>query len=193
MAVRSVTGAVDSVAGAAKLPRPCFSEDAMRCASLVLVGLSLVTLACDRAPTTPDAAPAQIETALAAADAATGPSVTGGGTITFGSSVEHISVNVVGVSGQAVFHDKAAGGNFSGLIEINCVNVSGKVATLSGEVTKSNGGFEEGTRVVFQIVDNGEGASGPDLMSSIIVDPGTACFTPVEDLVPVKGNFKVEG
>ena len=32
--MRSVTGAVDSVAGAAKLPRPCFSEDAMRCASL---------------------------------------------------------------------------------------------------------------------------------------------------------------
>ena len=65
-------------------------------------------------------------------------SVKGSGTVTFGSSVEHISVNVSGTSGRASFEDKAAGGNFNGQIDINCVSVVGNTATLSGIVSHSN-------------------------------------------------------
>src|SRR5437762_10959481 len=82
-------------------------------------------------------------------------SVNGSGTITFGSSVEHISVKVSGSSGRARFEDKAAGGNVSGQIAINCVNVVGNTATLSGIVTHSNKKSLIGQEGVFQIVDNG--------------------------------------
>lgn len=166
-----------------------------RC-SLVLLALVSVTLACDRAPTVPErAADAQMngDPLLDAADA--GPSVTGGGTITFGESVEHVSVNVRGLSGRAAFHDKAAGGNFSGQIEINCVRIVGNEATLSGIVTHSNDPSLEGLEALFQLRDNGEGASGPDFMSPVLfheVGIGPNCLIPSEfDLVPAKGNFTI--
>ncbi len=165
----------------------------MRRGSHVFVAVACVTLACDRAPTSPNTLDARAAGQAALAAEPAGASVTGAGTITFGESIEHITVNVVGGTGFAVFHDKAAGGYFQGKIAIDCANVVGNVATLSGVVTQSSGGFEEGTRVVFQIVDNGQGASGPDLMTSIVVDPGTACLTPIEDVFPVRGNFTVRG
>src|SRR5690242_6454429 len=65
-------------------------------------------------------------------------SVNGSGTITFGSSVEHISVSASGNSGRVTFEDKAAGGNVNGQIQVNCVNVVGSTATVSGIVTHSN-------------------------------------------------------
>ena len=118
-------------------------------------------------------------------------SVKGSGTITFGSSVEHISVNVSGSSGRASFEDKAAGGNFNGQIDINCVSVTGNTATLSGLVTHSNNKSLIGKEGVFRIVDNGKRAD----MASIINfhDPGTStdCTAGEFDLAPVKGNFTV--
>src|SRR6478735_3365856 len=88
-------------------------------------------------------------------------SVDGNGTITFGSSVEHITVNVSGTSGTAKFQDKAAGGNVNGQIAINCVQVIGNQATLSGLVTHSNKKSMIGQEGVFRVVDNGskKGAS----------------------------------
>jgi hypothetical protein len=49
--------------------------------------------------------------ALASFIAVVASSVNGSGTITFGSSVEHLSVSVSGSSGRATFEDKAAGGS----------------------------------------------------------------------------------
>jgi len=118
-------------------------------------------------------------------------SVTGRGTITFGSSVEHISVNVNGSSGRATFEDKAAGGNVNGQININCVNVVGNTATLSGLVTHSNKKSMIGQEGVFRIVDNGRRTD----MASIINfhQPGTStdCSAGEFDLAPVKGDFTV--
>lgn len=167
--------------------------------SVAALPIAFVVLACDRAPTDPSSSASGGGGAVSAASAAAphAPSVTGGGTITFGTSVEHVSVNVVGESGRAVFHDKAAGGNFTGQIDVNCVRIVGNEATLSGIVTHSNDPALEGLEALFQLRDNGEGgsATGRDLMSPVLfheVGIGVDCSVPSEfDLVPAKGNFRV--
>ena len=119
-------------------------------------------------------------------------SVSGNGTVTFGSSVEHITVRASGNSGRATFNDKAAGGNFNGQIAVNCVNVVGNTATVSGIVTHANKKDLLGREGVFQVVDNG--SRGSDMASIInFHDPGTStdCRAGEFDLAPVKGNFTV--
>jgi len=121
-------------------------------------------------------------------------SVNGSGTITFGSSVEHITVRASGGSGRANFQDKAAGGNVNGQIKINCVNIVGSTATLSGLVTHSNKKSMIGQEGVFRIVDNGSKKSTPDMASLInFHQPGTStdCNAGEFDLAPVKGDFTV--
>ena len=115
----------------------------------------------------------------------------GSGTVTFGSSVEHISVSVSGSSGRATFQDRAAGGNVNGQIAINCVNIAGNTATLSGLVTHSNKKSMIGQEGVFRIVDNGRRT---DLASIInFHQPGTStdCNAGEFDVAPVKGDFTV--
>ena len=128
---------------------------------------------------------------LTVALASIAASVNGSGTITFGSSVEHISVSVSGSSGRATFQDRAAGGNVNGQIAINCVNIAGNTATLSGLVTHSNKKSMIGQEGVFRIVDNGRRTD----MASIINfhQPGTStdCNAGEFDVAPVKGDFTV--
>jgi len=128
---------------------------------------------------------------LTAALASIAASVNGSGTVTFGSSVEHISVSVSGSSGRATFQDRAAGGNVNGQIAINCVNIVGNTATLSGLVTHSNKKSMIGQEGVFRIVDNGRRTD----MASIINfhQPGTStdCNAGEFDVAPVKGDFTV--
>jgi hypothetical protein len=97
---------------------------------------------------------------IAAAVAAS--SVKGSGTISFGNSVEHISVNTSGSSGRATFNDRTASGNVNGTIQINCVRIVGNEATLSGIVTHTNRKAIEGFEALFQIRDNGRGRGGND-------------------------------
>jgi len=121
-------------------------------------------------------------------------SVNGSGTINFGSSVEHITVRASGGSGRATFQDKAAGGNVSGQINVNCVNIVGNTATLSGLVTHSNKKSMIGQEGVFRIVDNGSKKSTPDMASLInFHQPGTStdCNAGEFDLTPVKGDFTI--
>ena len=128
---------------------------------------------------------------LTVALASIAASVNGSGTVTFGSSVEHISVSVSGSSGRATFQDRAAGGNVNGQIAINCVNVVGNTATLSGLVTHSNKKSMIGQEGVFRIVDNGRRT---DLASIInFHQPGTStdCNAGEFDVAPVKGDFTV--
>ena len=128
---------------------------------------------------------------LTVALASIAASVNGSGTVTFGSSVEHISVSVSGSSGRAMFQDRAAGGNVNGQIAINCVNIVGNTATLSGLVTHSNKKSMIGQEGVFRIVDNGRRTD----MASIINfhQPGTStdCNAGEFDVAPVKGDFTV--
>ena len=119
-------------------------------------------------------------------------SVSGNGTVTFGTSVEHITVRASGNSGRATFNDKAAGGNFNGQISVNCVNIVGNTATVSGIVTQANKKDLIGKEGVFQVVDNG--SRGSDMASIInFHDPGTStdCRGGEFDLAPVKGDFTV--
>jgi hypothetical protein len=135
---------------------------------------------------------------IAAAVAAS--SVKGSGTINFGASVEHYSINTSGSSGRVTFNDKTVSGNVNGTINVNCVRVVGNEATISGIVTHSNRKSIQGFEGLLQIRDNGKGrggnASGPDMGSPILfhaVGTGSDCQVPGEfDLVPVKGDFTVQ-
>lgn len=122
-------------------------------------------------------------------------SVSGSGTITFGSSVEHIAVRTSGSTGRATFEDKAAGGNVNGQISINCVRIVGNTATVSGLVTHSNKKSMIGQEGVFQIVDNGSKKATPDMASLINFHQpgiGTDCNAGEFDLTPVKGDFTIQ-
>ena len=124
-------------------------------------------------------------------------SVTGSGTITFGSSVEHISVTAsagatpTSGSGRVTFQDKAAGGNVNGQISVNCVNIVGTTATVSGTVTHSNKKSLIGSEGVFQVVDNGKKADMASLINFHEVGVGTNCSSGEFDLTPVKGVFTI--
>jgi len=139
----------------------------------------------------------------AAAVAQVGHSAKGSGTIQFASNREHISFSALQrpdgtASGSAEVHDISAGVNVR--IEVDCLNVIGNVATISGIVTKSSNpaSVPEGYEGIFQVVDNGEGNDAPpDLMSQVNffeVGTGTDCHFPGEfDLVPIEhGNVQVE-
>jgi hypothetical protein len=126
-------------------------------------------------------------------------SVKGSGTINFGASVEHYSINTSGSSGRVTFNDRTVSGNVNGTIEVNCVRVAGNEATISGIVTHSNRKSLEGFEGLLQIRDNGKGRGGdpgPDMGSPIVfhaVGTGSDCSVPGEfDLVPVKGDFTVQ-
>ena len=124
-------------------------------------------------------------------------SVNGSGTVTFGSSVEHITVNATAGStpttgsGRATFQDKAAGGNVNGQINVNCVKVVGNTATVSGIVTHSNKKSLIGSEGVFQIVDNGNRTDFASIINFHAPGTSTDCTAGEFDVSPVKGNFTV--
>jgi hypothetical protein len=141
--------------------------------------------------------PSLVTLAIASFTMTSASSVKGSGTITFGSSVEHISVTATAGatatsgSGRATFEDKAAGGNVNGQISINCVNIAGTTATLSGIVTHSNKKSQIGSEGVFQIVDNGKKSDLASLINFHQPGIGTNCTSGEFDLAPVKGDFTI--
>ena len=153
-------------------------------ATLAVISVAFVSLAWDAGPGSGTAA----------------SSVKGSGTINFGTSVEHVSVNTSGSSGRATFNDQTVSGNANGTIEVNCVRIVGNEATISGIVTHTNRKAIQGFEGLFQIRDNGKGrggkSTGSDFMSPVLfhaVGTGSNCQVPGEfDVVPVKGDFTVE-
>jgi hypothetical protein len=134
---------------------------------------------------------------MAAALAAS--SIKGSGTINFGASTEHYTINTTGSSGRVTFNDRTVSGNVNGTIDVNCVRIVGNEATISGIVRQSNRKSIEGFEGLLQIRDNGKGRGkngGPDMGSPILfhaVGTGSDCQVPGEfDLVPVKGDFTVQ-
>jgi hypothetical protein len=80
--------------------------------------------------------------------------------------------------------------------DVDCLNVVGNVAHMSGIVTNSNNPAEVGTRHRFAVQDNGEGAGAPaDLITTapavaLDYDCDTLTGTPT---VPVEnGNVQVQ-
>ncbi len=134
-----------------------------------------------------------------AASAAAIASASGSGHIVFGPNEEFITFSAKSngtgtASGTAVIHDITAG--VTAKLDINCLNIVGTTATISGIVTNSSDPTLLGFEGIFQVVDNGEGTSAPDLMSLANfheVGVGSDCSVPGEfDLVPLtSGNVQV--
>jgi hypothetical protein len=139
------------------------------------------------------------------AAAALGASASGSGSIHFGSSAESLSFSAmqqVGTlaSGHAVIRDLTAAGEVTVMVDVNCLNVIGNIAVVSGTVVRSSNptAVPVGDTAYFAVQDNGEGGSavGPDLMTlANFYAPGTGpdCnavgdldFAPIES-----GNFQV--
>jgi hypothetical protein len=86
-------------------------------------------------------------------------------------------------------------------VDINCLLVTGNIATMSGVVTHSDDprGDSKGLPAIFRVVDNGEGEnSPPDLISGVVVlgdedllitckDPFPLALRPIE-----AGNIQVK-
>jgi hypothetical protein len=95
--------------------------------------------------------------------------------ITF-SAVQHADGTV---TGTATVHDITAG--VTARIDVNCLNVVGNTATISGIVTRSSDSALEGFEGIFQVVDGGEGGAALDLMSLanfFAVGTGADCTVP---------------
>jgi hypothetical protein len=79
------------------------------------------------------------------------------------------------VSGQAQIDNRAAGRRFH--IEIDCLNVIGNIAVMSGTLTQAAGaGISVGDSAIFAAQDNGEGAGAPpDRVTRTFENTGLAC------------------
>jgi hypothetical protein len=128
-------------------------------------------------------------------------SAQGSGHVQFGTTQEFISFTAVqhadgSVTGSAEIHDITAG--VKAHVDVNCLNVVGNTATISGIVTSSSDPTIEGFQAIWQVVDNGQGGNAPpDLMSIAnlyAVGTGVDCTVPAEyDLAPVTGgNIQVD-
>ena len=133
------------------------------------------------------------------AAAAVGASASGSGTVLFGNTIEHIAFSAQQVTGttatgEATINDVSAGVRVK--VDVNCLNVIGNYAIVSGIVTQSSDEalVPVGTQAIFAVVDNGEGSSRDfaSIANFYAVGTGVDCSVPSEfDLVPVNGNFRV--
>jgi hypothetical protein len=81
---------------------------------------------------------------------------------------------------------------------LNCLDVEGNIATMSGTVTYANpdpgpGGITVGTPLVFQVIDNGEGEkSPPDLISLTFFNPNGPAFPCLQSIDGIFANIPIE-
>jgi hypothetical protein len=138
------------------------------------------------------------------ASAAGNPSATGGGTTLEGDEKSTFVFNAVEqpdgtVEGHLVYHFRALDASFQ--MDINCLNIVGNRAVISGVVTKVTGPapefLVEGAGGVFQVEDNGEGGDAPpDLISDVFIFPpdieqeNCRSLFP-EPYLPIDGNVQV--
>lgn len=80
-----------------------------------------------------------------------------------------------GVSGEAQIDNRSVPGRLH--IQINCLNVIGNKAIMSGTITSSTeAGVPVGASSIFGVQDNGEGAgSAPDRITQQFANSGLAC------------------
>ena len=81
-------------------------------------------------------------------------------------------------------------------VDVNCLNVVGNYAIVSGIVTQSSDLelVPVGSEAIFAVVDAGEGRARDfaSIANFYAVGTGADCAVPSEfDLVPVNGNFRV--
>jgi hypothetical protein len=115
-------------------------------------------------------------------------------TFTFNAETDSSGVT----TGQTETKSRSSGLRWHGTLD--CLNVVGNVATMSGVVTDINSTtppFVVGSNIVFQVIDNGEGANAPpDLISLTFFfgtgpPPGCTGFG-IFATIPIEhGNVKV--
>ena len=134
------------------------------------------------------------------AAAAVAASASGSGTVLFGNTIEHIAFSAQQVTGteatgEATINDASAGVRVA--VDVNCLNVIGNYAIVSGIVTQSSDPalVPVGSEAIFAVVDSGEGKARDfaSIANFYAVGTGVDCSVPSEfDLVPVNGNFRVQ-
>ena len=138
---------------------------------------------------------------FAASAGATGnPRATGGGTTVEVGERSTFTFNAVqtanGVSGHLLYNVRAA--DLVIHMDLDCLEVTGDSAKLSGVVTHIQGDPPDflfvGQDGVFTVEDNGQGGqSPPDLISDLFLETGASCtapFTP-DPYLPIDGNIQV--
>lgn len=136
----------------------------------------------------------------ASAQATGNPSATGGGTTQEGGLTSTFTFNAVqgpnGVAGHMLYNVRA--GDVVIHMDLDCLNIFGNSAKLSGVVTSVQGNPPPyvfvGQDAVFTVTDNGQGGQAPpDLISDLYLFTGASCnavFTPAPYL-PIQGNIQV--
>ena len=135
------------------------------------------------------------------AQAEVGPSANGHGNLTIVGELQTLSFHARQftdgtVTGSMVA--KSRGQNVRLFADLDCLNVVGNPAVMSGVVTQSNNpAFPAGRGAIFRVVDNGEGANDlVDMMTDVIlftVPSVVRCHnTFLAPLMPVEeGNIQV--
>ena len=133
---------------------------------------------------------------IVASATGSGQFTSGGEWRTFSFTAQKDSSN--NSSGQAELFSRAA--NLRVHMDIDCLNVVGNTATMSGTVSRDNAnGAYVGDPIWFRVVDNGSGAnSSPDLISRVaffVSGPGVPCTDPstvIPANIPIEaGNVTV--
>jgi len=103
------------------------------------------------------------------------PSANGHGNLTISGELRTFSFHALTrrdgtVKGSVTLHNRAL--DIFDRYDIDCLNVVGNTATLSGIITKSTDTDLIGSRAIFRVVDNGEGSTNArDQISLVAVLP----------------------
>ena len=164
---------------------------------------ALVLLACQETPTSPVQGPASDQLRISANGASSGnPRATGGGTTEELGEKSTFTFNAIQhkdgtVNGHMVYQFRFA--DLGIHMEIDCLNIIGNQATLSGTVTQVTGDAPSfifvGQKAVFKVQDNGEGGDAPpDLISDVFLFASATCNVPFPaPYLPIDGNIQVSG
>lgn len=163
---------------------------------------ALLLLACQEPPTSPVASPRSDQLGLRAAASSGNPRASGGGTTVELGQKSTFVFNAIQhkdgtVNGHLTYQVRIL--DIGVHMDIDCLNIIGNQATLSGTITKVTGDAPsfifEGQKGVFKVVDNGEGGdSPPDLISDVILFPAATCNVPgPAPYLPIDGNIQVSG
>ena len=156
------------------------------------VALGLITTACSENVVEPSSQSAEEQTNFALGSA--GPAAHGNAGIDFGGEVQTTAFTANGATGQVQIVIKAFG--LVGHGQIDCLNVDGNTATMSGVLTLPHDAA--GLPILFRVVDNGQGKGargGVDQFSLVFFgepERGDCNTAGVLDLFPiVRGNVTV--
>ena len=130
------------------------------------------------------------------------PHANGGGTTIEGGKVSTFVFNAVQhddgtVDGHLNYMFRETGVDIH--MDIDCLEISGNRATLSGTVTQVGGSGTPasyifvGQRASFSVQDNGQGkGSAPDLISDLILYGAASCADKWPVYLPISGNIDVK-